>query len=70
MLCNIGGVVGVLVGFSLGNLVSIFTGFSVSVPLEWAIGGLAFCTTVGLIFGMWPAVIASKLDPIEALRYE
>ncbi|MCB0314353.1 MAG: ABC transporter permease, partial [Calditrichaeota bacterium] len=55
MLCNIGGVIGVLVGFSLGNLVSIFTGFSVSVPLEWAIGGLAFCTTVGLIFGMWPA---------------
>lgn len=70
MLCNIGGVAGVIVGFSLGNLVSIFTGFAVSVPLEWAIGGLAFCTSVGLIFGMWPAVIASKLDPIEALRYE
>jgi putative ABC transport system permease protein len=70
ILCNIGGILGVLVGFGLGNIVSIITGFSTHVPLEWAIGGLAFCTAVGLTFGLWPAVIASKLDPIEALRFE
>lgn len=70
VLCNIGGVFGVIVGFALGNLVSAFTGFAVVVPLGWAFGGLAFCTIVGLSFGMWPAVLASKLDPIEALRYE
>lgn len=70
ILCNIGGVMGVIVGFALGNVVTIFTGFAVNVPMEWAIGGLIFCTTVGLVFGMWPAMIASKLDPIEALRYE
>lgn len=70
ILCNIGGIFGVLVGFGLGNIVTFFTGFPAHVPLEWAIGGLAFCTAVGLSFGLWPAVIASKLDPIEALRYE
>jgi len=70
VLCNIGGVVGVLAGFGLGNVVSIMTGFENAVPLEWAIGGLVFCTFVGLTFGVWPAVLASRLDPIEALRYE
>ena len=70
ILCNIGGVFGVMVGFGLGNVVTIFTGFAANVPMEWAVGGLVFCTTVGLIFGMWPAVLASRLDPIDALRYE
>jgi putative ABC transport system permease protein len=70
VLCNIGGVVGVVVGFALGNVVAIFTHFQPRVPLEWAFIGLAFCSTVGLTFGMLPAIRASKLDPIEALRYE
>jgi len=70
ILCNIGGIFGVLAGFGLGNIVSILTGFAANIPMEWAFGGLAFCTAVGLTFGLWPAVIASKLDPIEALRYE
>jgi putative ABC transport system permease protein len=70
ILCNVGGIFGVAVGFALGNLVSVFTGFPATVPMEWAVGGLLFCTSTGLIFGMWPAVLASRLDPIVALRYE
>lgn len=70
VLCNIGGVVGVLAGFALGNLVAVFTDFPPRVPLEWAAIGLAFCSVVGIAFGMLPAVRASRLDPIEALRYE
>ncbi len=70
ILCNIGGTIGVLVGFGLGNLVSVFTGFQVTVPLPWAVIGLLFCTAVGLTFGMWPAMVASKMDPVEALRFE
>jgi len=70
ILCNIGGLIGVAVGFGLGNLVAVFTEFEVHVPLEWAVIGLLFCTVVGLVAGMWPAVRASRLMPIEALQYE
>jgi len=70
VLCNIGGVLGVAVGFGLGNLVTVFTDFAVHVPMDWAIRGLLFCSAVGMVFGMWPAIRASKLVPIEALRYE
>jgi putative ABC transport system permease protein len=70
VLCNLGGVLGVLVGFGLGNIVTIFTDFPVSVPLDWAVRGLVFCTVVGLTFGIWPAMKAARMVPIEALRYE
>jgi putative ABC transport system permease protein len=71
VLCNIGGLLGVGVGFGLGNVVTtMFTDFAVHIPMEWAVRGLIFCTFVGLVFGMWPAVRASRLVPIEALRYE
>ena len=70
ILSNIGGAIGVAVGFGLGNIVSMLTNFAAHIPLEWALVGLIFCTAVGLTFGFWPAFKASKLDPIVALRYE
>ena len=70
ILCNIGGVAGVLVGYGLGNLVSVFTHFQMSVPLRYAALGLGFCSAVGIGFGLLPAVRASRLHPIDALRYE
>ncbi|TMQ54125.1 MAG: FtsX-like permease family protein, partial [Candidatus Eisenbacteria bacterium] len=70
ILCNIGGMIGVLVGFGLGNLVAVFTHFEVSVPMEWAVIGLLFCSAVGIVFGLLPAIRASQLHPIDALRYE
>ena len=70
VLCNIGGLLGVAVGFGLGNVVTLFTDFAVHVPMDWAVRGLLFCTAVGIVFGMWPAIRASRLVPIEALRYE
>ncbi len=70
ILCNIGGVAGVMVGFGLGNLVSVFAHFDARVPLEWAVIGLLFCSMVGIGFGLLPAIRASRLDPIDALRYE
>jgi putative ABC transport system permease protein len=70
ILSNIGGAIGVIIGFALGNLVSVFTNFSVNIPLDWAVIGLAFCTAVGLIFGLWPAYKAAGLNPVESLRFE
>jgi putative ABC transport system permease protein len=68
VLCNVGGVAGIVIGFGLGNLVAVFTHFEPRVPIEWAFIGLAFCSAVGIGFGMLPAIRASQLDPIEALR--
>src|SRR5262245_25292039 len=70
LLCNLGGIVGVAAGFALGNVVALFTRFAPHVPMEWALFGLLFCSAVGVAFGLLPAVRASRLDPIEALRYE
>ncbi len=70
ILCNLGGLVGILVGFGLGNVVTFFTTFEAKVPLQWAVIGLVFCSTVGIAFGLLPAIRASRLHPIDALRYE
>ncbi|HXV14246.1 MAG TPA: ABC transporter permease [Candidatus Krumholzibacteria bacterium] len=70
ILCNIGGLVGIVVGFGLGNVITFFTSFEVEVPLQWAVIGLVFCSTVGIAFGLLPAIRASRLHPIDALRYE
>jgi len=70
VLCNIGGIIGVLIGFGIGNVVTLFTDFAIHVPVDWAVRGVIFCSVVGLIFGMWPAIRASRMAPIDALRYE
>jgi putative ABC transport system permease protein len=70
ILCNIGGIFGVLAGFGMGNLVAFFAHFDVSVPMEWAVIGLLFCSAVGVGFGLLPAIRASRMNPIDALRYE
>jgi len=73
LLCNMGGIIGVVLGFGLGNLMvkmGMSSSFETEVPIEWAIIGLLFCTVVGVIYGMLPAIKASRLNPIDALRYE
>jgi len=73
VLCNVGGVIGVAVGFGIGNMMvkmGISSSFEAVVPVGWAVVGLLFCTAVGVIFGMLPAIKASRLNPIDALRYE
>jgi putative ABC transport system permease protein len=65
-----GGVLGIVLGASIGLLVNLLTGFPVSLPW-WSFAiGIGFSAGVGVFFGMVPAVRASRLDPIEALRYE
>ncbi|HYN08133.1 MAG TPA: ABC transporter permease [Vicinamibacterales bacterium] len=65
-----GGVLGIIFGASIGLLVNLLTGFPISLPW-WSFAiGIGFSAGVGVFFGMVPAVRASRLDPIEALRYE
>jgi putative ABC transport system permease protein len=63
-------VIGIAVGFGLGNVITFFTSFNASVPLEWVVIGLLFCSSVGIAFGLLPAIRASRLNPVDALRHE
>jgi len=70
-LCILGGAIGVGLGFVLGAAVGkALLGTMGSVPLWAVVSAFAVPAAIGLIFGLYPAAKASKLDPIEALRYE
>jgi putative ABC transport system permease protein len=69
-LTSMGGLLGILFGSSIGLGVHALTGFPVSLPW-WSFAiGIGFSASVGIFFGLFPAFKASRLDPIEALRYE
>lgn len=70
VITELGGVIGILLGITLGNIVSHFTGGSFSVPWFWVLISLLVSLTVGLVSGLYPAVKAAKLSPIESLRFE
>jgi putative ABC transport system permease protein len=69
-LTSMGGVLGILVGSGIGLAVNMALDFPVSLPW-WSFAlGIGFSASVGIFFGLFPAIKASRLDPIEALRYE
>lgn len=70
VICQIGGILGIILGILIGNLVSMLVGGGFIIPWIWIISGVVICIVVGLISGLYPAIKASKLDPIEALRFE
>ena len=66
MICILGGAMGVVLGISIGNIIALVIG----VGGFWMIVAFVICIVVGLMSGYFPAFKASKLDPIESLRYE
>ena len=70
VICLMGGVTGVLLGILIGNILSMVMGGSFIMPWMWTFLGLSLCVLVGLLSGFYPAMKASKLDPVESLRYE
>ena len=70
-LTGVGGVMGILAGYTLSLLIrTLVPALPSTVPLWSAIVGFVVAVSIGLFFGLWPAVKASRLDPIVALRYE
>ena len=67
---QIGGYLGIVLGILVGNLVSVLIGTSFIIPWMWIIMGVVLCFVVGIVSGYYPAQKASRLDPIESLRYE
>lgn len=65
-----GALIGIILGIVVGNVVGIFLKTGFVIPWVWVIIGVVTCSVVGLAAGLYPAVKASKMDPIVALRYE
>lgn len=66
----LGAFFGVVLGVLLGNGFSLILNTSLVIPWDWVIYGVCICSIVGLLAGLYPAMKAARLNPIEALRYE
>ena len=64
----LGGLLGIILGFMLAMVITAFAGWPVSYSLSAIVISVVFCALVGLVFGLYPAIKASKLDPIVALQ--
>jgi putative ABC transport system permease protein len=69
-LTAVGGILGILIGALAAFLINAFSPFPAVIQTTWVLVALFVSLAVGLTFGLWPAAKASRLDPIEALRYE
>jgi putative ABC transport system permease protein len=69
-LSGSGGVLGIIIGLLVGQFVAAVTPLAAGVSMFWIVLGFSFSVSVGLIFGIYPAYRAARLDPIVSLRYE
>lgn len=69
-ICQIGGLMGLILGVGVGNYMAVWIDADVVIPIWSVLGSFFGMLIIGLFFGVYPAVKAAKLDPIESLRYE
>ena len=70
ILCLIGGMLGIVLGFTLGAVAVVLLGYTAAVPATAILAAVGFSMMIGIFFGYYPANRAAKLNPIDALRYE
>lgn len=70
LISLLGGMIGIVIGILTGNLLSLIFHTGFLIPWLWIGVGVGLCTVVGVLSGYYPALQASRLDPINALRYE
>jgi putative ABC transport system permease protein len=70
VICIIGGIGGIILGIAIGNLIAVQISGTFVIPWIPLFAAICLCTLIGLVSGYYPAKKASKLDPVEALRYE
>jgi ABC-type antimicrobial peptide transport system permease subunit len=70
ILCTLGGLVGMFIGWGFSHVLTAWKGYETEVSYSIVMIALGFASATGIFFGFYPAWRASRLDPIEALRYE
>lgn len=70
VITEFGGLIGIILGIALGNIVAFFTEGPFVIPWVWMGVALSVSLFVGLMSGLYPAIKAARLDPIESLRFE
>jgi putative ABC transport system permease protein len=66
----LGAAIGIVLGIAVGNVAGLLLNTSFVIPWNWVVAGVVICSLVGLGAGLYPAIKASRLNPIDALRYE
>ena len=70
MLCFVGGIIGLVCGIVMTQIIQMITGWVTYIPLHSILISFSVSAAIGVIFGYYPAKNASELKPIDALRYE